>query len=573
MNDKHPLNVLKTDSRKVTTLQIGKFKAREIVYICKKCGSIYRSKELSRIVPPSCNFGYDVLVYVGKAIFLHHLPDLVIIDHLSEKNITISASEIAYLGKKFIAYLTVAHRSSASRIKNAMVSKGGYLLHLDSTYEDNSPLLMCGLDSIMKIVLGNCKMQSEKSDNIIPFLQDINNMFGEPIALVHDMSSAIIKAAEKVFPNTPDFICHFHFLRDIGKDLLEKEYRNIRKTLKKNGITSKLCQRMYALRGKVNENMQLIDIIESDQQEILEYKDTIRYMPAIEAYSLIYWALDGKKQGNGYGFPFDRPHYEFMKRLKIVYEKLDHLRKIHLSKTSFKDNVVLHKIFFDIACVIDDKPLWKSVETMEAEIKVFEKLRKALRIAPETSTKGLNDDGAADSTATIRKGVVKFRSTIINAKDYKKNKRHQEMIKQIDKYWEKLFADPIEVKTPEGMKLIQPHRTNNFAEQNFREIKRGYRKKTGNGSLGKVIRSMLANTPLVKNLKNKEYMEILLNGKSSLEEVFTGIEASEIRKELKEAHNTFEKIPAKLKKLVSDPDYPEILEKRIIALQSNGILC
>jgi len=234
-----------------------------------------------------------VLVYVGNAIFLHHLPDLVIIELLSRKNIHISASQIAYLGKKFIAYLTVAHRSSASRIKNAMSSKGGYILHLDTTYEEN----------------------------------------------------------------------------------------------------------------------------------------------------------------------------------------------------------------------------------------------------------------------------------------YKKNNRHKEMIKQINRYWEKLFADPIKVETAKGTKLIQPQRTNNLAERNFRDLKRGYRKKTGNGSLGKVLRSMLANTPLVKNLKNEEYMKILLNGKSNLEDLFAEIDAAEIRNELKVAQNTFEKTPAKFKKLVCQPNYPEILKERIIELESNGILC
>jgi hypothetical protein len=177
-NDMHPLNVLKTESRKVITLQIGTFKARETVNVCKKCGRIHRSKQLCRLVAPSCNFGYDVLVYVGNAIFLHHLPDLVIIEQLSRKNVHISPSEITYLGKKFIAYLTVAHRNSASRIKNVMSSNGGYILHLDATYEENSPLLMCGLDSIMQIVLGNSKMHSEKSDDIIPFLRDIKDLFG-----------------------------------------------------------------------------------------------------------------------------------------------------------------------------------------------------------------------------------------------------------------------------------------------------------------------------------------------------------------------------------------------------------
>ena len=147
------------------------------------------------------------------------------------------------------------------------------------------------------------------------------------------------------------------------------------------------------------------------------------------------------------------------------------------------------------------------------------------------------------------------------------------MIKQINRYWEKLFADPIKVQTPQGTKLIQPQRTNNLAERNFRDLKRGYRKKTGNGSLGKILRSMLANTPLVKNLKNDEYMKILLNGKSNLEELFAEIDAAKIRNELKLAQNTFEKIPAKFKKLVCKPDYPEILNERIIELESNGILC
>ena len=68
-------------------------------------------------------------------------------------------------------------------------------------------------------------------------------------------------------------------------------------------------------------------------------------------------------------------------------------------------------------------------------------------------------------------------------------------------------------------------------------------------------------------------MKILLNGKSNLEELFAEIDVTQIRNELKLAQNTFEKIPANFKKLVCKPDYPEILNERIIELESNGILC
>jgi len=53
--------------------------------------------------------------------------------------------------------------------------------------------------------------------------------YGTPIALVHDMGRAILKAVTTVFPKVPDYICHFHFLRDIGKDLFDFEYRTIRR--------------------------------------------------------------------------------------------------------------------------------------------------------------------------------------------------------------------------------------------------------------------------------------------------------------------------------------------------------
>jgi len=569
LKDKNHLNILKTDTRTKKTMKIGSFRARETIKVCPKCGIQYRSKELSSIVPPSCNFGYDILVYVGKALFVNHLADQTIVEQLAVKNVNISPSEISCLGKKFIVYLTLAHRKSAPRIKEEMALKGGYILHLDATYEDKSPLLMTGLDSIMKIVLGNCKLLSEKSDYIVPFLEDIKNLFGEPLVLVHDMSKGIIKAVGIVFPNTLDFICHFHFLRDIGKDLLEAEYDNIRKRLTKHGVTGKLNYRLRKFKQTVDENMQLIDML--NHRESTSCGELLCTMPVFAAYSLIIWAFDGKKQGNGYGFPFDRPHLDFVKRLKEIHADLDQLRKIKLCKDC-KSNKPLHKTFFDLSDVMNDKSLWKSVDRIESEIETFEKLRNTMRIAPKTSKRGLNSEGSVVSIWTIEKGVNKFRKEIVSTKGYSENKQHQKMIEQLDRYWEKLFADPIEVETSDGKKIIQPQRTNNYAEQNFRDLKRGYRKKTGNGSLGKNLRTMLANTPLVKNLQNPEYMKLLLNGKTSLEELFAEIDVNEVRNELANSQGNIEKIPARLRKLTKKADYPKMLKNYYLELKSNGIL-
>ena len=185
LKDSRQLNILKTDTRTKKTMKIGNFRAREIIKVCAKCGIQYRSKELSGIVPPPCNFGYDVLVYVGTALFVKHLPDQTIVEQLAVRNVDISPSEIAYLGKKFIAYLTVARRKSAQQIKGQMALKGGYILLLDATYEDNSPLPITGLDSIMKIIVLNCKLLSKKSDDIVPFFEFNRSIFMKQIPVFH----------------------------------------------------------------------------------------------------------------------------------------------------------------------------------------------------------------------------------------------------------------------------------------------------------------------------------------------------------------------------------------------------
>ena len=78
------------------------------------------------------------------------------------------------------------------------------------------------MDELSRMVLGNRKMPSEDSQHIIPLLDELKAAYGVPLALVHDMGSAILKAVATVFPTVPNFICHFHFLRDLGKDLWKR---------------------------------------------------------------------------------------------------------------------------------------------------------------------------------------------------------------------------------------------------------------------------------------------------------------------------------------------------------------
>ena len=199
---------------------------------------------------------------------------------------------------------------------------------------------------------------------------------------------------------------------------------------------------------------------------------------------------------------------------------------------------------------------------MQRKVEVFSKLRKALAIAVPEGKKALNDDGFDEDIKTIEEKVIEFRREILQNQKSCGENDYKKMIDQIDKYWEKLFADPITVTTPNGAFIIQPQRTNNMMERFFRELKRGYRKKTGSITLNKVLKSILADTPLVKNLDNADYMEILLDGCSTLEERFEKINSCLVREKLKAEKKKKMRMTPTMKKIIRFSNLPE----RILAL-------
>ena len=188
-----------------------------------------------------------------------------------------------------------------------------------------------------------------------------------------------------------------------------------------------------------------------------------------------------------------------------------------------------------------------------------------MRIAPRDGNQGLNDDAMDEPIQTIEERVRRFHKELRADPDYPQSKYYQLLVAQMDKYWVKLVADPIEVDTPEGKVRLQPQRTNNLLERFFRDYKRGHRRKTGNRAMNRTMRTMLADTPLIKNLENPDYMQILLDGKESLEALFAQTDAAQLREELQKAQHAPEKIPTVIKRLIQEPTYPQDLTQLLAA--------
>ncbi len=374
-----------TRARTVSTLHLGPFRAREVFLVCNACGRTQRSEELCALVPPVANFGYDIMVYAGTALFLRHRNEAEVVAALAQRNVRISPREVSLPGMKFVVYLSLAHQRRPPDLQADMQTRGGYI-----------------------------------------------------------------------------------------------------------------------------------------------------------------------------GFPFDRPHLAFARRLRRLNADIERLKDLHL-RGQWRDNRPCFNIHIALKPIIKDKVLWKAVTALETKIAVFEKLRKAMRIAQPAGPHGLNDEGRTRHIRTIEKRVTAFRAWLTRRQDYPQDRAAVKMIEQIDKYRGKLFADPIAVPTPSGPVLVQPQRTNNILEQFFRSLKRDHRRRTGNASSGRMLRTILAETPLVRNLQKPLYRQILLNGEPSLGALFANIEIDTWRQAFREAQIDPERIPAKLKPIIAMPDFSEKL--------------
>ncbi len=176
----------------------------------------------------------------------------------------------------------------------------------------------------------------------------------------------------------------------IAKHLLEKEYALIRNKFKKHKISAKLHYRMPYEFVDNPQNIHVGEIKQIAQDlEPISMMDTAAIKKL--CHVLLLWALDDKKHGNGFGFPFDRPHAEFYRRECLLWEQLNSFQdKCMENKPIFK---CIARIIGDLSPLVNDMQCMSAFKVLARKQTVFDNLRQALCIAQPNTTKGLKDTG------------------------------------------------------------------------------------------------------------------------------------------------------------------------------------
>lgn len=91
--------------------------------------------------------------------------------------------------------------------------------------------------------------------------------------------------------------------------------------------------------------------------------------------------------------------------------------------------------------------------------------------------------------------------------------------------------------------------------------------------MNKTLKTILADTPLVRNLENEEYHKIILNGCSTLAERFSQIDDKIVREQLRKAKKNQKKIPPEAKLIIKQPDLSEKISALFLGASKKSANC
>ena len=510
----------------------------------------FQSEELQQIVASGCNFAYDAIAEIGCLRYFYHYQVEEIRDIFKEKyDLKISSSEIENLECKFITYLSIVHENSTQLLQQYIKNQGGYILHIDTTCEGDSPKLASSIDSISGFILHSAKLKSENEQEIKIFLTELKVKFGVPLAVMSDMSPGIRKGVIEIFGDIAHYICHYHFLEMISTLLFKAENAELRKRLSKYGISGKLKSLKLNLEKNFeNDNIEIND----DLLDNMSNKKDENYFKLL-CYHLTAWILDYVVQRDGH---FDQKYLLFHHRINNAVKYIDNVVK--LFPYDLPDAGILWKLRNMLHPIVDDKTIKSTVKLYKNKLQIFNELRAALSVKTHKMKYKFSDYGIINSyneLISIKEAVNKFKIKTEKQINENKNKKLSSSLKlimnRLEKYNKMLNADPIEVNVGSKKCIIFIHRTNNIIERHFRYFMHNHRRISGKNSIKNKLKSMHPKAPLVLNLKNRNYVKLVFGDEFNIASKFAEVDdkiARQIIKKIKKCKRKF--ASSKIKKII-----------------------
>lgn len=452
---------------------------------------------------------------VGLARYLRDRQrDEIRSERLREQHIVVSDGSITNRCDRFLRLLEALHRRRGPALRAAMT--GGYPLHLEATSEHGKGGLFVCLDGWRGWVLHALKITSENTDELRPGIEETIRRFGDPVAVVRDLSAAEAGAVDDLREQgIPDLICHYHFLGAIGKKLFDNPYAVLRTLLRQSKLRTALRDLLRELRQHTTAG---------------GYDGTYgRGRLREDLLALVYWVLEGQGRKD-LPYPFSLPHLDFYRRCREAPRRAEHWLPLPRSLVERRALKQLSKVL----ARLDERPrLAWVLPKLESGWQALCELRDILRL----------------TDAELPRGDLRYRSTrqfpeleMARLRDIEKTTQayHQQsrqsvadshcassaeatVLKYLDRYANHLFGHPAR-HDDNGNILSVVERTNNVAEHFFGADKQKLRRRLGRANLGRDLEDQPAQAALVSNLLHSDYVRVLCGSLEHLPAAFAQLD-------------------------------------------------
>jgi hypothetical protein len=543
--------VRKTLVRQGRTLAHGAFRVHETECVCG-AGCHYpagtrvraRSSDLVDTLLPDSSVGYDVMAFVGIERYLHHQQRDEIRQRLEQGHgVVLSTGETSRLAHLFLSYLERLHRRRGPEIRGALEADGGWPLHIDATGEDGRGTLLVLYAGWRGWVLGAFKIPTENADAIRPCIDEVVGWAGLPVAIVRDLGRAMIPACENFRSdaegNFPILSCHYHFLADVGKDLLEPGHGELRELFQRFGtrpslraLVRDLGQKLGGDIGEVRRNVLLWQEEGGTGRRLPEGNAGLGVVRAVAQ-----WALDYPIESSGQDFPFVVPYLDFYDRCTETRSFID-----PWLEAPCRDPEVLRavcRLAFLLEPVESQVPFRSVTGDLRCRQRLFQELREALRLVPkdpERSAPPASEPSSAElkdiesDVGALRSSLAKRRAARGLAPSIRE--AIAAIADHLDRHGESLWGHVIPLPQEVGGGVLLVERTNDIIENFFRGMKQGERRRSGRKILTQDFEALPPAAALALNLARPDYVALLCGSLEQLPQAFATLDREDRQRRL-----------------------------------------
>jgi len=509
-----PTAVLKTTARTVMTLKHGTFEARQVVRQEKRPGvssSPLYSSQLARLVAPGCRYGYDLVAHVGLESFLFGRRSEEIREDLQQRSpsIRIPASSLDELRRRFLFHLGQVHRQAAPALRESLHQAGGLTWLIDGTVEPGTPVFFGVQEARSAILLGCWKIPTENADDMVPCLKEIEQAYGRPKRILHDLSSAMSLACETAFGEVTHDVCHYHFARDVGEDLLVKPQRLLSSRLLSLKLQVRLREQRKTQTQWLREHAGAPEAELVLQRLLRGEHFTVDWNQTLAREVLLafhFWMLDYAADGNRQGFPFDAYSLYFHRRLVKADEALSRL--LERPAVASQAPKTLWNLRDQLQRYCHDPQIIAAAAHYERAYHEFHRLRTILWLGAQGASPmhyayeltTAQEHQMRESLASL---CDQYRQRIEGCPDEIEREICTIVLSHVERYLPQLLP-----RGRDGDRV----RTTNQLEGHWSEAKRACRQTQGRPKLTRTFQALPGELMLIPNLRKPQYINIALDG-------------------------------------------------------------